>query len=471
MAAHESDMVSSIKSLLHFCSSMSLATKEDDQSLFKTLICNTQYVDREKLFASMFGEESYVDWGALAAAHKRSEARKKGNPVGDATVWNNLLSFISGDRKALQKAQQQHVGSSSWLASMISGGSAGGGDSSSTSSSPPRVRYRSFYAVYDAIESTLGSKSGQNMGLDADAMLALSVRAFFILNLMGIVPITALEFMLSKVHVSLSLLYCCVPLGARERKRERDEPLKPIRLFFPSPSVSCLGCQATKKTVTQQAQTIMISVSSEKFTPLQYADTIAWLHSSGVVLVDTVAMRDEILHISTRNKTTEETMKVYSMQVAKQGRPSLMTIAMTASNGRNRKAAEMMRLDADGSSSSSSSSYDTYFAFQGFKYKMRFPTSLSIHMQQQAYWLVSQRDSFGWRTYATYFLDKDLSAKLVEYGDILSPDPSVIAEVLSNTSIVGPPFQVLLYAFLCVPCALNIRMWMFFSSLVNVTHT
>ena len=45
---------------------------------------------------------------------------------------------------------------------------------------------------------------------------------------------------------------------------------------------------------------------------------------------------------NTRNKTTQETMKVYSMQVAKSGRPSLMSIARTASNGRNRRAVDMM---------------------------------------------------------------------------------------------------------------------------------
>lgn len=250
--AHESDMVSSISSLLHFCASMSLATKEDDQSLLKTVVCNTQYVDRESLYASMFGKDAYVDWGALAAAHKRSESRKKGNPVGDATVWYNLLSYMSGNRKVLQKLQQQHVGSSSWLASMISGG-ASSTDTFSSPSSPPRVRYRPFFAVHDAIEATMGIKGGfQN---DADAILTLSVRVFFILNLMGIVPITALDFLLSK---------------------------------------------STKRSVTQQAQTILISVSSEKFTPNQYADTMLWLHSSGIVVVDSASMAKEIHHITTR---------------------------------------------------------------------------------------------------------------------------------------------------------------------------
>lgn len=251
--AHESDMVSSISSLLHFCASMSLATKEDDQSLLKTVVCNTQYVDRESLYASMFGKDAYVDWGALAAAHKRSESRKKGNPVGDATVWYNLLSYMSGNRKVLQKLQQQHVGSSSWLASMISGGGNDAVSSSSSSSSPPRIRYRPFFAVHDAIETTMGIKGGfQN---DADAILTLSVRVFFILNLMGIVPITALDFLLSK---------------------------------------------STKRSVTQQAQTILISVSSEKFTPHQYADTMLWLHSSGIVVVDSASMAKEIHHIATR---------------------------------------------------------------------------------------------------------------------------------------------------------------------------
>lgn len=254
-STHESDMVSSISSLLHFCAAMSLATKEDDQSLLKTLVCNTQYVDRESLYASMFGKDAYVDWGALAAAHKRSESRKKGNPVGDATVWYNLLSYMSGNRKVMQKVLQQHSGSSSsWLASMISGTASNSADTSSSSSaSPPRVRYRPFFAVHDAIETTMGIKGGfQN---DADTILTLSVRVFFVLNLMGIVPITALDFMLSK---------------------------------------------STKRSATQQAQTILISVSSEKFTPHQYADTMLWLHSSGIVVVDSASMTKEIHHITTR---------------------------------------------------------------------------------------------------------------------------------------------------------------------------
>jgi hypothetical protein len=58
--------------------------------------------------------------------------------------------------------------------------------------------------------------------------------------------------------------------------------------------------KSTKRSVTQQAQTILISVSSEKFTPNQYADTMLWLHSSGIVVVDSASMAKEIHHITTR---------------------------------------------------------------------------------------------------------------------------------------------------------------------------
>ncbi len=203
-----STVTASVQALVHFCSSTSLGVGASDQSLLKSVVCNTQYVSRESLFKSMFGADSYVDWDALAAAHRRSEGRKKGNPVGDATIWCTLLGFVSGDRQALIKTQQQQ---------QHSGGVASG--------LSIRTRYRPFFIVHQAVEAGIGKEDFGRGPLAADAVLAISVRAFFILNLVGIVPMPALDLLLG----------------------------------------TSIG-----KAVTQQAQSIMIQVLSEKFTPAQY---------------------------------------------------------------------------------------------------------------------------------------------------------------------------------------------------------
>ena len=167
----------------------------------------------------------------------------------------------------------------------------------------------------------------------------------------------------------------------------------------------------------------MIQISSEKFTPKQFEDTIQWLVSSGIMTVDTETLGKEISFHKNRGR---DIMKMYTMQIQRSGRPSLFQIARNVQ-----------------SQSKEGTTYDAYYTFDGFTSRMRFPNSMSTYMQQRAYWLVSQQDFFEWQKYTRDFLPKELASALLQYGSVLSPDPTVLYEVLQNTVIVGAPFPAL----------------------------
>lgn len=353
-------MASSIESIIHFCSDVNVGTGPMDECLAKTVVANMQYVQRDKLYSHLFGEKSYIHWDLVNTLQKRCQSKKRGNPVGDSVTWCYLFKFLYGDIPPFQvhSVVQQN-----------------------------KVLYRPFYIVYDAI---MGQFKGELKTTDP-ASLSLVIKAFFITNIIGITPISALEHLLSK-HFG--------------------------------------------KTVTNQSTAIMIMISSEKFTPEQYSDTIYWLFKNGIVKVDIASMDKEIQFHYSKGKEVKDVMKVYSMQVSRSGRPSLISIVKEVRAKRGQRMESGCCLE-DGTT------YQNYFTFSGFTNRMRFPNSLSIYIQQRAYWLASQGEFFAWRDYAHDFLHKDLAKSLLEYGDIQSPDPSIIAEVLMNTRIVGAPFKAL----------------------------
>ena len=362
VAPHVYGMASAIESIVHFCSDVNVGTGPTSECLAKTLVANMQYVDRESLYVKLFGDTSYINWEAMANMQKRSTLKRKGNTLGDSVVWCHLLSFLHGDVTAFQ------------------------GQLPSS-----KVAYRPFYLVYESIVAQFkGVVVEAGKPVVNNSMLSLCVRAFFISNLIGIVPMAALEYLM---------------------------------------------CKHFDRGATAESTAIMIAVSSEKFAPEQYLSTIAWLMSSGIALVDTVGMDKEIQFLASRSQDVTDAMKVHTIQISKSGRPSLAAIIKS----------ERLKRGGGGMSDTghNSLSYNTYFTFAGFTHRMRFPNSLSIYIQQRAYWLASQCEFFGWRDYVEDFLHKDLAISLLRYGDIQSPDPSVISEVLLNTRIVGAPFPAL----------------------------
>jgi hypothetical protein len=98
--------------------------------------------------------------------------------------------------------------------------------------------------VYDAIVSAF---KGTGFFIDPSVVC----RAFFVTNLVGITPINALENILGK----------------------------------------SLG-----QPVAEQAQKAMISISSERFTPEKYEETISWMVKSGLVTVENHLVRREIIY-------------------------------------------------------------------------------------------------------------------------------------------------------------------------------
>lgn len=97
-------MDTAIQSLVKFCTDINVsAGVPKDQSLLKTLVCNTQFVDRQALFSKLFGADSYVSWDVIANMEKRAQSRSKrgsspANSVGSIATWHTLLSFVHGHR-------------------------------------------------------------------------------------------------------------------------------------------------------------------------------------------------------------------------------------------------------------------------------------------------------------------------------------------------------------------------------------
>lgn len=245
-----------------------------------------------------------------------------------------------------------------------------------------KMTYRPFYLVYDSV---MNEFKGTGTVVD----FSVIVRVFFVVNIIGIAPMAALENMLNR---------------------------------------------ALNRPVKTEAQNIMIQISSEKFTPEQFANTIQWLVTSGIMTVDSPSLDKEISFHKQKDRTTSDIMKVYTMQIQKSGRPSLFQISQS------RHSNMILAKDQQGSATST---YDGYYTFDGFTHRMRFPNSMSTYMQQRAYWLVSQQEFFKWQQYAHDFLPKELASALLQYGSVQSPEPGTIYDVLQNTVIVGAPFPAL----------------------------
>ena len=313
-------MDTAIQSLVKFCTDTNVSAGDPkDQSLLKTLICNTQFVDRPALFAELFGADSYINWDVIANMEKRVQSRNKRdrastNAVGSISTWHTLLSFVHGHRPA-------------FLAQTAAA----------------KMAYRPFYLVHEAIATELRNspyaQADAAGGRKVD--LSISVRIFFIINLIGIQPTSAIESVLGRLL---------------------DRPVR------------------------AESQAILIQLACEKFTQQQYSAAIAWLVTTGIVVVDSAALCDEIFFHRKRDSSAKDMMKMYTIQVQKSGRPSLFQIAKNAQS-KTGKFAHSIEGDT----------YDNYYTFTGFTYRMRFPSSLSTYMQQRAYWLASQREFFQWR--------------------------------------------------------------------------
>jgi hypothetical protein len=141
--------------------------------------------------------------------------------------------------------------------------------------------------------------------------------------------------------------------------------------------------RTTKQPVKLQSQQIFIQIASEKFPPKQYEDTIIWMVQSNIIKVDLQNLMKEINLYKEALFKKANMMQMHALQMQKSHRPSLFKIAQESRKGHI--------------SSLSSSSYEEYYTYQGFTYKMRFPNSLSTHVKQRAYWLASQPEHLRWR--------------------------------------------------------------------------
>jgi hypothetical protein len=358
---------SAIGALVHFCEDINVGTDDADRPLLKVLVCNLQYIARQTLYAQLFGTDAYANWEVVDARRKRAQSRKKGNPLGGATTWYYLLRFATANRAAFQ--QQPNA---------------------------CKVAHRPFYVVYDAITSEFRNEGGAAGGVD----LATIVRAFFIVNIFGITPLTALDNLLTRT---------------------------------------------LNRPVRSEAQNIMIQISSEKFTPEQYEATIRWLVESGVLGVDGERFGREVAFHRHKKKNATDAVKKHIAQVRRSARPSLIAIARKARGAGDGVTAVDAALAVPGGSGSAAGAggYEKFYAYDMFLQRMRFTNSLSKHMQERAYWLASQTDGFGWKEYAADFLPPDYAGALLKYGDIRSPDPGVIGAVLQATFLVGAPFPAL----------------------------
>lgn len=373
----------SIPPLVQFCSDTNVAVDDEGQFLLKTIICNLQYVDRESLFARVFGKDSYINWEVVETKHKRAQSRKRGNPVGTSSTWCCYLSFLQGNRQAFQLKLHQ-----------------------------ARSANRPFYLVYDAVAGEFGNADG----ITTDIILTASIWSFFMINIMGLTPMASLEM--------------CLGFAMKRPVKQESQSVM-IQVTLDSIPVQCTASPECPWGVwLRHAFDIAPpQVSSEKFTPQQYESTISWLISSGVVAIDRDRLSREVQFHRASVRDTEDIMRVHTIQVSSSGRPSLIKIAADARRSAPVKASQ--------------SSYDDYYTFDGFVRRMKFTSSISTRLQQQAYWLASQRESLRWRDYACDILTPDHVASMVRFGDIHQPDHRVIAELLQNTVIVGPPFQAL----------------------------
>ena len=272
-------MEDAIQSIVHFTSDVNIGTSATSECLLKTLVANMSYVNREVLYAQLFGEDSYINWDGVNNAQKKASAKKRGNCVGGSMVWVALLKFLHGNITPFQ-----------------------------SQSASCRSMYRPFYIICDAITTQFKLK------LTDQETLSLCVRAFFVSNIIGIAPMSVLEYLLG---------------------------------------------QHFNQAVNTQAMSIMVSASSEKFTPDQYSASIAWLISSGISRVDTVRMDNEIEFFLKRGREVCEAMKIHTLQVSRTGRPSLTDIV------KNARLVKGGPMTDDGN-------YLQYFTFTGFATRMRY---------------------------------------------------------------------------------------------------
>lgn len=166
------------------------------------------------------------------SAQKRAQSRRMGNTVGTSATWCFLLSFLDADMPTFQ-----------------------------SQTATTRAQHRAFYAVHDAMADVSTRRSTT---LTPHAQLSTILQAFFIVNIVGITPIDALEALLSR---------------------------------------------ALQRPVREDAQAIMIRISAERFTPEQHAGAIHWLITSRILRVRAPELLQEIAHHRARGDSRDDAMR------------------------------------------------------------------------------------------------------------------------------------------------------------------
>jgi hypothetical protein len=412
------DMVHAIASLVHFCTDINIGTAAKSGYFMKAMICNLQYIHQQQLYERIFGDSSseggYVNWTTAENLHKRSMSKRKCNPIGGVAVWNNLFVFMAAD---LAKFREQPTSS--------------------------KQLHRPFYHVYDACV-----REFESTALKLEFVVV--VRIFFMINLIGIQAVHAIP----------------VILGGNNNNNNNNHNNNHNNSLPGNHAQQ----QQLQHRIMMHAQNLTIQILGERFTPEQYADTMAWLIKTRIVAVHEDALQREVDFHKESERDQKDIMKVKVMEFCKTLRPSLIQIAKTRTTLKYGKAASSASFSSssifhghhhensshensiNGNSNNNNNSFasqnmgqnsfEGFYTFHGFSSAMRFPPSFSPHMQKRAYWLASQV-AFQWQQYVPDFLPKDLAVGLLKYGSIATPEEQILYEAIISTSITGAPFHAL----------------------------
>ena len=156
------DNAHAIGCLVKFCVDVNIGTIENSTYLLKSMICNMQYIDKQQLYAKLFGEQSYVNWELSETMLKRSMAKRKTNSIGGIGVWFYLALYIEGKQEVFHQL----------------------------TTSATRTMYRPFYLVVEACNSEIH-------GIQLD--FSLLVRLFLTIHLIGIQPVHAISTILNTI--------------------------------------------------------------------------------------------------------------------------------------------------------------------------------------------------------------------------------------------------------------------------------
>jgi hypothetical protein len=153
-----------ISCLVKFCTDVNIGTLPESMYLLKSIVCNMQYIQKDVLYALLFGKESYVNWELSENMLKRFMLKRRTNSIGGASSWFYLLRYVRADSEIFQQQSTNSM----------------------------RNMYRPFYIVLDACKQEF---AGTSIPVD----LSEVARIFLMILLIGIQPVHAISIILTPV--------------------------------------------------------------------------------------------------------------------------------------------------------------------------------------------------------------------------------------------------------------------------------